>query len=132
MASKILLLLAALATATVSAVDVTPLQKVVQLLDGVLAKGKAEKHAEEVEFSKFHEWCDQVGAEKTKSIKELSDEIMQLSADIDNAEADAQTLAEEIAELEKEIAKLNADLSSAKAVREKEHSAYQAAHLDVS
>merc|ERR1719460_1496197 len=104
MASKILLLLAALATATVSALDVTPLQKVVEMLDGVLAKGKEEKHAEEVEFAKFHEWCDQVRAEKTRSIKNLGDEIMQLSADIDAGEADAETLAEEISELEGEIA----------------------------
>merc|ERR1719235_363311 len=78
------------------AASVTPLQKVVQMLDGVLAKGKKEKHEEEVEFAKFHEWCDQVRAEKTRSIKSLSDEIMQLAADIDAAEADAETLAEEI------------------------------------
>merc|ERR1719183_2516663 len=115
-----------------SALDVTPLQKVVQMLDGVLAKGKSEKHEEEVEFAKFHEWCDQVRAEKTRSIKDLGDEIMQLSADIDAAEADAETLTEEIGELEKEIASLTADLKAATAVRAKENEDYKAAHLDVS
>merc|ERR1719359_2489267 len=114
------------------ALDVTPLQKVVQMLEGVKAKGKEEKHDEEVEFAKFHEWCDQVRAEKTKSIKELSGEISQLSADIDAGEADAETLAEEIGELETEIARLTADLNAAKAVRAKENEDYQAAHLDVS
>jgi len=131
MASKVSLLLLA-AIATVSALDVTPLQKVVQMLEGVMAKGKEEKHAEEVEFAKFHEWCDQVRAEKTRSIKNLGDEIMQLSADIDAGEADAETLAEEIGELETEIARLTADLNAAKAVRAKENEDYQAAHLDVS
>merc|ERR1719487_3255900 len=97
-----------------------------------MAKGKEEKHAEEVEFAKFHEWCDQVGAEKTKSIKDLGDEIMQLSADIDAAEADAETLGEEISELEKETAKLTADLKAATAVRKTENEDYKAAHLDVS
>merc|ERR1719238_489379 len=115
-----------------SALDVTPLQKVVQMLDGVLAKGREEKHAEEVEFAKFHEWCDQVRADKTRSIKELGDEIMQLSADIDAAEADAETLGEEIAELEKEIARLTSELNAAKAVRAKENEDYKAAHQDVS
>ena len=39
-----------------SVAQVTPLQKVVTLLDGMLAKGKKEKHEEEVEFAKFQAW----------------------------------------------------------------------------
>jgi predicted nucleic acid-binding Zn-ribbon protein len=115
-----------------SSLDVTPLQKVVEMLDSVLAKGKKEKHEEEVEFAKFHEWCDTVRADKTKSIANLKDEIMQLAADIDAAEADAETLTEEIADLEAETAKLSADLKAATGVREKENTDYKAAHLDVS
>merc|ERR1719253_2127791 len=134
MASKMTLLfvIAALGLGSCAAVDVTPLQKVVQMLDEVLAKGQKEKHDEEVEFAKFHEWCDQVRADKHTSIKELNDEIMQLSADIDAAEADAETLGEEIAQLEKETAKLSADLKAAKAVRKTENEDFKAAHLDVS
>merc|ERR1719162_884052 len=107
---RLSVLLALLAVGFGSSLDVTPLQKVVQMLDGVLAKGKKEKHLEEVEFAKFHEWCDQVRAEKTKSIKDLGDEIMQLAASIDSAEADAETLTQEIAELNNEIAKLSTEL----------------------
>jgi len=132
MVMKLVLLLTATAVLPCAALDVTPLQKVVEMLDGVLAKGKAEKHEEEVEFAKFHEWCDQVRAEKTKSVKELGDEIMQLSADSDKAEADAETLGEEIGELEKDTAKLNAELDSATAQRNTENTDYKAAHLDVS
>jgi len=112
--------------------DVTPLQKVIEMLDGVLAKSSKEKHEEEVEFSKFQEWCEQVRDEKSKSIKEASDDIMQLSADIDSAEAHAETLAAEIGELEKEVATLTADLESATAVRKKENADYKAAHFDLS
>merc|ERR1719321_210195 len=134
MASKMALsiLVAASVLGFCSSLDVTPLQKVVQMLEGVMAKGQEEKHAEEVEFAKFHEWCDQVRAEKTKSVKELGDEIMQLSADSDKAEADAETLGEEIGELEKDTAKLNAELDSATAQRNTENTDYKAAHLDVS
>jgi hypothetical protein len=126
------LLLATSALYFASALDVTPLQKVIQMLDGVKAKGKEEKHQEEVEFAKFHEWCDQVRQEKTYSIKELGDEIMQLAADIDAAEADAETLSEEITELEAEINTNTAELESATAVRKKENAEYKVAHLDVS
>jgi hypothetical protein len=132
MAMKLLLVIAATSLLPSSAVNVTPLEKVVQMLDSVLAKGKQEKHAEEVEFSKFHQWCDSVQDEKTKSIKELADEILQLDADAAKADADAETLAEEIADLQKEIAKHKSELKSATAVREKENTDYKAAHLDVS
>merc|ERR1719359_453831 len=115
-----------------SALDVTPLQKVVQMLEEVKAKGQKEKHEEEVEFAKFHEWCDQVRADKTRSIKELGDEIMQKAADIDAAEADAETLAEEIGELEKEIASLTADLNAAKKIRAKTNADYKVAHQEIS
>jgi len=118
--------------AGVSALDVTPLQKVTQMLEGVMAKGQAEKHDEEVEFAKFQEWCENVRSDKTRDIKELTAEIMQKVADTDAANADAETLGEEIANLEKETASLTADLKSATAIRANENKDYKAAHLDVS
>merc|ERR1719262_1184280 len=83
-------------------VVVTPIQKVIEMMDSMLAKGKKEKHEEEVEFTKFHEWCDQVRDEKTKSIAEATAQIAELAAAIDKAESDAEVLAEEISELEAE------------------------------
>jgi len=125
-------LMLVLAIASASAVEVTPIQKVVQMLQEVQAKGEKEKHEEEVEFAKFHEWCDQVQQDKHTSIKELNDEIMQLSADIDAGEADAETLGQEVAELEAEIAKFTGELKAATAVRATENGDYKAAHQDVS
>jgi len=101
-------------------------------MDGMLAKGKQEKHEEEVEFAKFHEWCDQVRDEKTKSIEEATAQIEELAAAIDKAESDAEVLTEEVAELEKEVAKLTADAASATAQRKKEKADYDAAHQDFS
>jgi len=49
---------------------VTPLQKLVEMLDGMLAKGGKEKHEEEAEFAKYQVWCDDVRNDKIKSIKE--------------------------------------------------------------
>merc|ERR1719238_1146365 len=118
--------------ASAAGTDVTPIQKVVEMMDGMLAKGKKEKHEEEVEFTKFHEWCDQVREEKTKSIADATAQIAELAAAIDKAESDAETLSEEIAELEKEVAKLTADKDSATAQRKKENTDYKAAHTDLS
>merc|ERR1719389_1230753 len=126
-----LLLLVPLSASSARA-DVTPIQKVVEMMDGMLAKGKKEKHEEEVEFAKFKEWCDQVREEKTKSIADATDQIAELAAAIDKAESDAETLSEEIAELEKEVAKLTADKDSATAQRKKENTDYKAAHKDLS
>jgi len=115
-----------------SCTDVTPIQKVVEMMDGMLAKGKQEKHEEEVEFAKFHEWCDQVRDEKTNSIAEATAQIEELAAAIDKAESDAEVLASEIADLEKEVAQLTADADSATALRKKENGDYTATHLDLS
>merc|ERR1719408_924054 len=122
----------ALLAASAVASDVTPIQKVIEMMDGMLAKGKKEKHEEEVEFAKFHEWCDQVRDEKTKSIAEATAQIEELAAAIDKAESDAEVLTEEIAELEKEVAQLTADADSATAQRKKENEDYKAAHQDLS
>merc|ERR1719443_2511676 len=92
--------------------DVTPIQKVIEMMDGMVAKGKKEKHEEEVEFAKFHEWCDQVRDEKTNSIAEATAQIEELAAAIDKAESDAEVLTEEVAALEKETTQLQAEADS--------------------
>jgi len=120
--------LVALAAST----DVTPIQKVIEMMDGMLAKGKQEKHEEEVEFAKTQEWCNQVREEKTKSIAEAGAQIEELAAAIDKANSDAEVAAEEIANLEKEVAQLTADDASATAQRKTEKTDYDAAHLDLS
>jgi len=113
-------------------VNVTPLQKLIQLLDGMVAKGKKEKLDEQVEFAKFHEWCDGMHAEKTTSIAEAAAQIEQLLADIGKAKADAAVLGEEIADHEAAVAKAEAELKAAAAVREKEYADFSAESSDLS
>jgi len=113
-------------------VNVTPLQKLIQLLDGMVAKGKKEKIEEQVEFAKFHEWCDGMRAEKTTSIAEAAAQIEQLLADIDKANADAAVLGEEVAQHEAAVAKAQSELKAAAAVREKEYADFSAESSDLS
>jgi len=112
--------------------DVTPLQKLLQMLDDMIAKGKVEKQAEQVEFAKFDEWCDGVIKEKEKSISDAAIQIEELEATIQKETTDAAVLAEEIKALETKIAKAEAELDSATAVRGKEKADYDAEHKDLS
>ena len=48
-AMKVIALLMCVALAT----EVTPVQKVIQLLNGMAEKGKSEKHAEQVQFAAY-------------------------------------------------------------------------------
>lgn len=120
------------ASAHQSRTQATPIQKVLQLLDGMVAKGKQEKHEEEVEFAKFHEWCDSTREVTTKSIAEAKAQIEQLTAAIAKAEADAEALAAAIKDLEASIAKAEAELDEAIGLRKKEHEDYSATHVDLS
>jgi hypothetical protein len=120
------------ATGAAARSNVTPLQKLVEMLSEMTAKGKAEKQAEQVEFAKFDEWCDGLIKEKTKSISDAAVQMEELEAVIQKETTDAAVLAEEIKELEAKIAKAEAELASATSVRGKEKADYDAQHKDLS
>jgi len=115
-----------------SAANVTPLQKVVEMMNDMLAKGKAAKQAERVEFAKYTEWCQNTIAETTKALDEEAEQILQLKADIEKATTDAEGLAEEVKDLEEETSELENEVESATAVRKTEKADYKAAHADFS
>jgi len=125
-ATASLVLTAAIAT------DVTPLGKITEMMNGMLSKGKSEKHDEEVEFTKFKVWCDNTQAETHASIKQAADDIIQLSASIDKNNADAEQLTAEVADLEALIATNEDELAAATKIRNKENADYKAEHADLS
>merc|ERR1719375_1813444 len=84
---------------------VTPIQKVTQMLEDMLAKGKAEKEDEAARFAEYKTFCKDTAWDKTTSIKTATAAIEQLSADIDKGASDA-------AEAAKAISTLNADLTA--------------------
>merc|ERR1719298_367559 len=114
------------------AVQVTPVQKVVQLMEGMMAKGKEEKHKEEVQFAAYKQFCDDTTVEKKRAIEEANEKIEVLKADIEKYTADAAQLTKEIAELEEDISIWNGDIKAATSVREIEKADYEATHKDYS
>merc|ERR1719324_750210 len=124
----------ALLCAPAAAVEskVTPVQKVIQLMEGMLEKGKKEKHDEQVQFAAYKQFCDDTTVEKTRAIKEAEETIDVLKADIQKYTADAAQLTKEIAELDEDISVWNGDIKAATNVREIEKSDYDATHKDYS
>jgi len=111
---------------------ITPVQKVIELMNNMVEKGKKEKQDEAVQFASFKGFCDNTVAAKQKSIAEASEMIESLTADIEKYEAEAATLAKEITSLEADISTWEGDSNAAVKVREIEHTDYVATHKDYS
>jgi len=128
------LLLLALLCAPAAAVEskVTPVQKVLELMSGMLEKGKKEKHDEQVQFAAYKQFCDDTSVEKTRAIEEANEKIDVLKADIQAYTAKAAKLTKEIAELDEDISIWNGDIKAATKVREIEKADYDALHKDYS
>jgi len=115
-----------------AAVEVTPVQKVIQLLEGMLEKGKKEKHDEQVQFASYKQFCDDTGVEKKRAIEEASQKIDMLKADIAKAVSDAAQLGKEISGLDEDVSIWQGDQKAATAVRQIEKSDYDVTHKDYS
>jgi len=112
--------------------EVTPVQKVIQLMEGMLAKGKEEKHSEQVQFAAFKQFCDDTTVEKKHAIEEANGKIDMLKADIEKYIATAAKLTKEIAEHDEDISVWTGDQKAATTVREIEKADYDALHQDYS
>jgi len=111
---------------------VTPVQKVIQLMNGMLEKGKAEKQAEQVQYAAYKQWCDDTNREKSAAIAEANEMIEVLKADIQKYTADAELLSKQIAKHEEDITTWTNDQKAATNVREIEKADYDTAHTDLS
>merc|ERR1719217_1674580 len=111
---------------------VTPVQKVLELMKGMLEKGKAEKNEEEVKFSAYSQWCDNQDRIKQKEIAEANEKIEKLNAEIAKATADIDELTARIQELDEDIGRWKKDQGSATTIREKEKADFTATLQDYS
>ena len=111
---------------------VTPVQKVIELMNDMRAKGIKEKQDEEVAFTKFKMWCDNTVKSREKSIKEAEQLMEQLEADIAAAKSDVVTLTDEIAALDAQIGEHQKEMKAATEIRESEKADYLKTHTDYS
>merc|ERR1719161_878721 len=110
--------------ASANDLSVTPVQKVIQLLNGMVDKGNTEKHEEQVQFAAYKQFCDDTTVEKQRAITEATSAMEQLQAAIQKAEADAATLTTEIAGLDHDLSVYAGDQKAAAEVRSMENTDY--------
>jgi len=111
---------------------VTPVEKVIQLLNGMLEKGKEEKHKEQVQFASYKQFCEDTSVDKARAIKAANSKIKKAQADEKKARADASRLQREIDEHNGNIATFEGDKKAATSVRNTENKDYIATHQDYS
>jgi len=115
-----------------TAVQVTAIQKVIQLLTDMQAKAKGAKQQETVEFAKFNQFCVDTTANKEAEIAKENELIESLSAEIAKLEADIEDLGNKIDELQRGIEDDNASIKKATAQRAKDHVSYTTGAQDFS
>merc|ERR1719158_2718348 len=102
----------------------TPVQKVIEMINEMLAKGKAEKEAETKIYEEYAEWVDDKTRETGFEIKTLKSQIEEFTAAAELADSDVADLTAKIAELDGQIGAWEADQKAATAVRDEEHAEY--------
>merc|ERR1719284_2225705 len=128
----VVILCASVHMAAAAQAEVTPVQKVIQLMNGMLEKGKKEKHEEQVQFAAYKQFCDDTEVEKKRAIAEANEKIDILKANIAKYTADAARLTKEIAAHDEDISVWTGDSKAATKVREIEKADYDATHKDYS
>jgi len=126
------LLLAVRAAADGSAVEVTPVQKVIHMLEGMLTKGKEEKHQEQVQFAAYKQFCDDTTSDKRRLVKAAEEAIVMMKAEIQKETSDSVELGRQVSQLDADIATWSGDLKAISKVRQIEKADYDAMHKDYS
>merc|ERR1719409_2629971 len=109
---------------------VTPIQKVLTLMDGMKAKGIAAKNDEETKFSAFSQWCQNTKKTKTDEIAAGNQKIETLNAEIEKARVLISQLTDRILELEEDVGRWKKDQKSATTVRDAERADFTATVTD--
>jgi len=134
-APVVLLLLPSLASATVSSIvqsnklvqtvqnkgKVSPVQKVVHLIEDM--EGKVQKELDETtkDFEEYAKFCDDTAVEKEYAIKDGKDQVDALTATVTDSTAGIESVSSAITELSTKISDLEAELSTTTSLRTKDH-----------
>jgi chromosome segregation ATPase len=124
---QFVLLLCLGATAT----SVSPVQKVIQLLDELKGKVANDLAKEEKMMDEYTSWCDEEANEKEDAITSSKRTIGDLEATIEDAKATIMTLTSSIDEFTTKISTSEAELTKATSIRSKAHEDFMAAEKEL-
>ena len=109
---------------------VPAVEKVIQLLDGMLQKGQEAVHAEERHYSDFQQWCETTQTVLKVQSSEFSDAISVEHAQLDDFSQASDDLKPRISEHQLAIGHHEGDKSAATKVRAIDKDDYDALHKD--
>lgn len=125
--------LAALAlTTSAAAGNVSPVQKVLQMMSEMKAKGEAMVAEESKIYAEYSEWVDDESTKLGFSITTAKKDIEELLAFIAKADSDVDQLSAGVSELESEISSLTTEKTEATALRNEQHAEYEKVSTDYS
>jgi len=117
--------------AAVSATKVSPVAKVIELLDELTGKVKGDLAAEETMMEEYTKWCDSESNEKEDAITSHKRTIGDLEAEIADATARISELGTEVEELAGKISGAESELAEATKLREEEKAAFAASESEL-
>jgi len=117
--------------AGVIATQVSPVQKVLELLDELKAKVAGDLSAEETMMGEYTKWCDEEDNEKEDAITSGKRTIGDLNAVIADSNAKIGELSSEIEELAGKISTAEADLKAATGIRDEEKGSFSATESEL-
>jgi len=100
---------------------VSPVQKVIQLIDDMHAKVTKEAAEESKVFEEYAKFCDDEATAKEYAIKDSKEAIEELTATITDSKAIIESEDSKVGDLATKISDTESELSNAIAVRNKEH-----------
>merc|ERR1719484_164037 len=117
--------------AAVSATGVSPVAKVIELLDELTGKVKGDLAAEETMMEEYTKWCDSESNEKEDAITSHKRTIGDLEAEIADATARISELGTEVEDLAGKISGAESELGEATKLREEEKAAFAASESEL-
>merc|ERR1719174_1243410 len=105
-------------------VKISPVQKVVQLIDDMAGKVQKEKDETTKVFEEFAAYCDDTSVEKDYAIKDGKEQMEELTATITDTAAGIESAEAKIEDLSTKISDTEGELSTATALRKKENEAF--------
>eukprot|EP00747_Dinoflagellata_sp_TGD_P153599 gnl/TRDRNA2_/TRDRNA2_177414_c1_seq1.p1 gnl/TRDRNA2_/TRDRNA2_177414_c1~~gnl/TRDRNA2_/TRDRNA2_177414_c1_seq1.p1 ORF type:complete len:678 (+),score=264.66 gnl/TRDRNA2_/TRDRNA2_177414_c1_seq1:86-2119(+) len=118
--SAVILCFALAAFASADVAQMSPIAKVISMIEDLEAKVMKDGEAAQKTYNEFSEFCEERSKELTFEIKTGTANSEELKATIDKASADMTTFTTQIEELSAKIAKAQADLKDASEIRKKE------------
>jgi outer membrane murein-binding lipoprotein Lpp len=125
-----LVLLACVSAAMASESRVTPIAKVLDLMNNLLTGCRKEKADEATQFATFDQWCKDQSTNKDGEIAAGKQGISKLTAEIEKAGVNIKGTDGRIKELEEDVARWTKDQKSAKTVRDMEKADFTATLTD--